>query len=58
MKVQRTPVKISKHGMRAAVVMSPEEYDQFIHLKSHNNLVGVCGKFKVIKSITVRQGTG
>ncbi|CDL41912.1 ParD protein (antitoxin to ParE) [Citrobacter freundii] len=29
MKVQREPVEISKHGKRVAVVISPEEYDQF-----------------------------
>ncbi|EDC5554933.1 type II toxin-antitoxin system Phd/YefM family antitoxin [Salmonella enterica] len=33
MKVQREPVEISKHGKRVAVVISPEEYDQFTQLK-------------------------
>ncbi|CDG47021.1 type II toxin-antitoxin system Phd/YefM family antitoxin [Serratia symbiotica] len=33
MKVQREPVEISKHGKRVAVVISPEEYDQFAQLK-------------------------
>lgn len=33
MKVQREPVEISKHGKRVAVVISPQEYDQFTHLK-------------------------
>ena len=33
MKVQREPVEISKHGKRVAVVISPEEYDQFKQLK-------------------------
>ncbi|WP_025154551.1 type II toxin-antitoxin system Phd/YefM family antitoxin [Morganella morganii] len=33
MKVQREPVEISKHGKRVAVVISPEEYDQFSQLK-------------------------
>lgn len=33
MKVQREPVEISKHGKRVAVVISPEEYDQFALLK-------------------------
>ncbi|EAC1658930.1 type II toxin-antitoxin system Phd/YefM family antitoxin [Salmonella enterica] len=32
MKVQREPVEISKHGKRVAVVISPEEYDQFAQL--------------------------
>ncbi|HAS8353566.1 TPA: type II toxin-antitoxin system Phd/YefM family antitoxin [Vibrio vulnificus] len=36
MKVQREPVEISKHGKRVAVVMSPEEYDQFTQLKLQN----------------------
>ncbi|KAA1195158.1 type II toxin-antitoxin system prevent-host-death family antitoxin [Photorhabdus heterorhabditis] len=33
MKVQREPVEISKH---VAVVISPEEYDQFVQLKLQN----------------------
>lgn len=34
MKVQRDPVEISKHGKSVvAVVISPEEYDQFAQLK-------------------------
>lgn len=33
MKVQREPVEISKHGKRVAVVISPEEYEQFEKLK-------------------------
>ncbi|EDN7243328.1 type II toxin-antitoxin system Phd/YefM family antitoxin [Salmonella enterica] len=33
MKVQREPVEISKHGKRVAVVISPEEYDQFVQIK-------------------------
>lgn len=33
MKAQREPVEISKHGKRVAVVISPEEYDQFTQLK-------------------------
>ncbi|MCA6219093.1 type II toxin-antitoxin system Phd/YefM family antitoxin [Photorhabdus antumapuensis] len=33
MKVQREPVTISKHGKHVAVVISPEEYDQFAQLK-------------------------
>jgi len=36
MKVQRAPVEISKHGKhgkRVAVVISPEEYEQFAQLK-------------------------
>ncbi|WP_047680390.1 MULTISPECIES: type II toxin-antitoxin system Phd/YefM family antitoxin [Xenorhabdus] len=33
MKVQRAPVEISKHGKRVAVVISPEEYEQFEQLK-------------------------
>lgn len=33
MKVQREPVEISKHGKRVAVIISPEEYDQFAQLK-------------------------
>ncbi|MBQ0534725.1 type II toxin-antitoxin system Phd/YefM family antitoxin [Providencia huaxiensis] len=33
MKVQRTPVEISKHGKRVAVVISPDEYDQLMQLK-------------------------
>ncbi|CDL80577.1 type II toxin-antitoxin system Phd/YefM family antitoxin [Xenorhabdus szentirmaii] len=36
MKVQREPVEISKHGKCVAVVMSPEEYDQFTQLKLQN----------------------
>lgn len=36
MKVQREPVEISKHGKRVAVVISPEEYDQFAQLKLQN----------------------
>ncbi|NHB63262.1 type II toxin-antitoxin system Phd/YefM family antitoxin [Photorhabdus sp. RW14-46] len=36
MKVQREPVEISKHGKRVAVVISPEEYDQFTQLKLQN----------------------
>lgn len=32
MKVQREPVEISQHGKRVAVVISPEEYDQFAPL--------------------------
>ncbi len=32
MKVQREPVEISKHGKRVAVIISPEEYDQFAQL--------------------------
>ncbi|MEK9499153.1 type II toxin-antitoxin system Phd/YefM family antitoxin [Photorhabdus sp. P32] len=36
MKVQREPVEISKHGKRVAVVISPEEYDQFVQLKLQN----------------------
>lgn len=36
MKVQREPVELSKHGKRVAVVMSPEEYDQFTQLKLQN----------------------
>lgn len=36
MKVQREPVEISKHGKRVAVVISPEEYDQFSQLKLQN----------------------
>ncbi|AOM40383.1 type II toxin-antitoxin system Phd/YefM family antitoxin [Xenorhabdus hominickii] len=36
MKVQREPVEISKHGKRVAVVISPEEYDQFARLKLQN----------------------
>ncbi|MBS9431994.1 type II toxin-antitoxin system Phd/YefM family antitoxin [Photorhabdus hainanensis] len=35
-KVQREPVEISKHGKRVAVVISPEEYDQFVQLKLQN----------------------
>lgn len=33
MKVQREPVEISKHGKRVAVIISPEEYEQFEKLK-------------------------
>lgn len=33
MKAQHEPVEISKHGKRVAVVISPEEYDQFTRLK-------------------------
>ncbi|MDE1473092.1 type II toxin-antitoxin system Phd/YefM family antitoxin [Xenorhabdus bovienii] len=36
MKVQREPVEISKHGKRVAVVISPEEYEQFAQLKLQN----------------------
>ncbi|HBM3184853.1 TPA: type II toxin-antitoxin system Phd/YefM family antitoxin [Klebsiella oxytoca] len=36
MKVQREPVEISKHGKRVAVVISPEEYDQYAQLKLQN----------------------
>ncbi|MDR0805290.1 MAG: type II toxin-antitoxin system prevent-host-death family antitoxin [Enterobacteriaceae bacterium] len=35
-KVQREPVEISKHNKRIAVVISPDEYDQFIQLKLQN----------------------
>lgn len=33
MKAQREPVEISKHGKRVAVVISPEDYEQFESLK-------------------------
>ncbi|MEH3415871.1 type II toxin-antitoxin system Phd/YefM family antitoxin [Phytobacter diazotrophicus] len=33
MKAQSEPVEISKHGKRVAVVISPEEYDQYTQLK-------------------------
>lgn len=33
MKVQREPVEISKHGKPVAIVISPEEYEQFTQLK-------------------------
>ncbi len=36
MKAQREPVQISKHGKRVAVVISPDEYDQFTQLKLQN----------------------
>ncbi|MBK5145598.1 type II toxin-antitoxin system Phd/YefM family antitoxin [Budviciaceae bacterium BWR-B9] len=36
MKVQREPVEISKYGKRVAVVISPEEYEQFEKLKLQN----------------------
>lgn len=42
MKVQREPVEISKHGKRVAVVISPEEYDQYAQLKCKRKLAAVC----------------
>lgn len=33
MKAQREPVEISKHGKRVAVVISPEEYENYTQLK-------------------------